>query len=348
MKDIYKPSEEKKDYRCPRCKAEWTQMEVLDSVGTSGFLCHRCGSLLQQNEQAAGNTHGHEKSSKLMTQLDKPLKLLQQIDSEDIPQNDFETAIIHAIPIQRDEYVNPSRQTITTPVGGPPATVKGITQAADTPLELNLTTSSELSAAEQVADAERKAAIANANIMPVWHTQSTITGESAVTKSVVKDGQLQVPVLDTAKTEEKDDKNGIVLDDELAAYYAQMAEEKKKEAQEDAEFDDTDDDGGEFEDVGVEKGEDALSRSLGLKGDDPIAEKRGISRTMDSIPNRLKMEDDASNAVRPPHSEDDEPQTKKIKSGANSAAGPLRLGDIQSSASPADSKEDDDDFEDAI
>lgn len=290
VKDMYKPSEEKKDYRCPRCKAEWTQMEVLDNVGPSGFLCHRCGSLLLQNEQAAGNTHGHEKSSKLMTQLDKLLKLLQQVDSEDIPQNDFETAIAYAIPIQRDEYVNPSRQNLATPVGGTPVTVKGIAQAADTPLELNLTTSSELSAAEQAAEAARKAAIANANVMPIWHTKSTITGESAVTKSIAKDGQLQMPELDTAKTEEQDDKNGVVLDDELAAYYAQMVEEKQREAQEDAEFDDTDDDGADFEDVGVEKGEDAPSGLLGPNGDDSITEKRKDSRTAGSFLWEYQME----------------------------------------------------------
>src|SRR6202012_5594407 len=38
---LYEVDEEKKDWKCPRCKAEWTELEVLDKVGPDGFECHR-------------------------------------------------------------------------------------------------------------------------------------------------------------------------------------------------------------------------------------------------------------------------------------------------------------------
>ncbi|KAG7149252.1 Structural maintenance of chromosomes protein 1 like [Verticillium longisporum] len=36
------PVSERKEYFCERCKAEWTQMEVLDKASSAGFLCHNC------------------------------------------------------------------------------------------------------------------------------------------------------------------------------------------------------------------------------------------------------------------------------------------------------------------
>ncbi|KAL2051825.1 hypothetical protein ABVK25_007981 [Lepraria finkii] len=58
VKEIYKPSEEKKDYNCPTCKAQWTQLEVLDKVGPFGFEWHRCGGLLEREEPSAGSEYG--------------------------------------------------------------------------------------------------------------------------------------------------------------------------------------------------------------------------------------------------------------------------------------------------
>ena len=350
VKDIYKPSEEKKDYRCPRCKAEWTQMDVLDNVGLGGFLCHRCGTLLQQNEQAVGNTHGHEKSSKLMTQLDKLLKLLQQIDSEDIPQNDFETAIAHAVPIHRDEYVNPSRQNPTQLVGSaPPTTVKGITQAADTLLEVNLTTSSELSAAEQTAEAERKAAIANSNVMPVWHTNSTVTGESTITKAASKDGQTLPSMIEGLKPEEKESKDGLVLNEELEAYYAQMAEEKQKEAEEDAELDDTDDNESDFEDVDVEKEEDIPLGSSNFSGGDSNHRNYDDTGTVNPCSRESHIRRDTPGLPQPFTGKEDRPRTQQNMGHVAGAAVLFHSQGGKSSNFPEHPiRDEDDDFEDAI
>ena len=249
---MYKPSEEKKDYSCPQCRAQWTQLEVLDKFGPMGFECHRCGGILEREERSAGDSTGHEKQSKLMSQLEGLLKMLQQIDSEDIPNNDFETAFSLAVPVQRDEMINPLRPTVPiNPVKGPPTAVKGMTQLIAAQLDVSVTTGSERTAAEQAAEAQRKANIAAQNVLPVWHTQSTVTGDSTVAGK--KESEQQINSNTLLKEGEDEKKGSTVLNDELTAYYSQIRAEKEKEAKEDREADQSsgDDEDDEFEDVGI-------------------------------------------------------------------------------------------------
>ena len=263
VKEMYKPSEEKKDYFCPRCSARWTQLEVLDNVGPLGFVCHRCNGVLERDEESVGDKGGHEKQSRLMSQLEGMLKLLQQIDSEIIPNNDFETAFSYAVPVQRNHFVNPVRPTIPVEYSrGPPTSVKGLTQNHTPQLEISLTTSSEKTAADQAAEAHRKATIAAQNVLPVWHTNSTVTGETTTLgakeatlkrdRNNLNGGAASVGLV---KHDSADEKKGItnVLNDELAAYYQQMEEEKAREAKEDDSSgpEDDDDDNDDFEDVGL-------------------------------------------------------------------------------------------------
>lgn len=81
-----RPSDEKKDYFCPKCKSRWTQMEVLDNPGPNGFNCHKCGFTLERDEESAANKGVHEKQSRLMKQLEPLLALLPQIDGAFIPE----------------------------------------------------------------------------------------------------------------------------------------------------------------------------------------------------------------------------------------------------------------------
>ena len=256
VKDLYKPSEEKKDYHCPRCLSQWTQLEVLDKVNpmTGEFVCHRCDGILERDDVSAADMAGHERQSKLMNQLERLLKLMPQIDSQAIPNNDFETAFSHAVPVQRNEFINPVRKMEPLePSRGPPTAVKGITQVSVAPLEISLTTSSEKTAAEQAAEAKRKAEIAAQNALPVWHTNSTVTGESTALGNRERERRANGSTLGLLKDEEDQKKGGNVLNDELAAYYAQMEKEKEKEAREDREADESsgEDEDDEFEDVGI-------------------------------------------------------------------------------------------------
>jgi len=54
-------AEEKKEYHCPQCKAEWTQMEVLDSTDEYfQFICKTCRHLLNLSADPNGSSNaGH-------------------------------------------------------------------------------------------------------------------------------------------------------------------------------------------------------------------------------------------------------------------------------------------------
>ena len=186
-----------------------------------------------------------------MSQLNRLLTLMQQIDAVDIPKNDFEAAFAVAVPIPRDEQVNPQRQTVPVNAAkAKPATVKGVTQAA-APLGISLTTASEKTAAEQEAEAKRKAAITAQNKLPEWISNSTVTGEVSAVGLQERERQLNNVQLSAGKVEEDEKNDDTVLNDELAAYYAKMAEERAKEAQEDEDSDEEDDED-DFEEVAVD------------------------------------------------------------------------------------------------
>ncbi|KAL8681115.1 MAG: hypothetical protein Q9186_002767 [Xanthomendoza sp. 1 TL-2023] len=284
VKLMFRPSEEKKDFFCPRCKAQWTQMEILDSVGPMGFLCHRCGAMLEREEPSAGDASGSEKQVKLAAQLDRVLKLLQEIDNSTIPKNDFETALLLQIPVQRNKDLNPVRSTVPLEASsGRPAAVKGINQPVLQDLTVDLTSSAEKTAGEKLDEQQRKAAIAAQNVLPVWHTHSTVTAISPMEvrsgKEPDSDSDLTNGAINTsakAETAEEDKKNGIKAtideNDELAAYYTRMAQEKEKEEREDREDeassavddeeeeDEEDDD--DFEDVGIDPTPSSLPPNL--------------------------------------------------------------------------------------
>lgn len=253
---MYTPSEEKKDYKCTVCKAEWTQLEVLNinKVGPMGFKCPRCDGVLDMKAAEAGASTGHQKQSRLMSQLEGLLKMLQRVDAEDITNNDFQRAYDNRVLVPRDEAFNPGPRA-TVPIGGPngpPTAVKGMTQVALEPLKVSVTTSSEPTAEEMAADAELKAKLARQNALPDWHIKSTVTGEPLVVGRTHSDQQVNGTSL--PKDEEEEKKDNIALNDELTAYYAQLAKEKEQEAKEEREADASsgDDEEEDFEDVGIE------------------------------------------------------------------------------------------------
>lgn len=346
---MFKPSEEKKDYCCPRCKAQWTQLEVLDSVGPTGFLCHRCGGPLEREEPTAGDNTGSEKQVKLAAQLERVLKLLQEIDNTTIPKNDFETALSLQIPVQRNKDVNPVRNTVPVEIsrGPPAAVVKGINQPIVQDLTVDLTSSTEKTAAEKASEEDRKAAIAAQNALPVWHTHSTVTGGVTDTNADLKrDPALAADLkIQTAAADEdaKATMTTAPLDesDELAAYYARMAQEKEKEEREDredeessgAEDEEEEDDDDEFEDVGIIDHTPSGSQS-NLKGEE--------TENLKPLPNGMSQENsepvsDSGMAVV-----DDGPAAKRVKveaaNGGTDAVGDAAVSDEDEEA----------EFEDAL
>ncbi|KAI9853017.1 MAG: hypothetical protein M1838_002796 [Thelocarpon superellum] len=293
VEGMIKPTEEKKDYFCPRCKAQWTALEVLDNIGPEGFLCHRCGGLLQRDESVAGDRGGHEKQSKLNSQLKPLLELLPQIDDVFIPESvhpshtfpciqtnepssSFEKAISVAVPVLRNQTTNPIAPSVPLngASGGIPTAVKGLSQTAAQKIEVSLTSTDERTLAEQAADEERKAALAKQNALPVWISNSTVTGYSTGAGNgagadagvgaagTMAHDRVAVAVtasstttkIDEAGTEEK--RKTEELNDELAGYYQLMAQEKEKEAMAQQLEDEEEEEGEEGEEEDEEAGED--------------------------------------------------------------------------------------------
>lgn len=312
-------------------------------MSNTGFDCGRCGNTLEREELTDGASTGNEKQTKLASQMEGFLKMLQNIDSEVVPSNDFDTAFSLAVPVQRNEETNPARVTVSlAKPSGPPTAVKGMTQINATPLDVTVTTSSERTATEKAAEAQRKAAIAAQNTLPEWHTKSTVTGQSTI--AARKDSELQIKSSISPKGEDEDSKDGTKIDDELTAYYAQMAQEREKEAREEAESDDEE---GDFEDVGL-AGSGAGTPSSSVS--------TGSTGRLTGILKRKESESGSSAAITSTSTpaasftavgEDEGPAVKKVKFEKQESAVQSRRG--SGGQLDKDSDEDDEaEFEDAL
>lgn len=268
IKAQYTPSEERKEYICLRCGSEWTELEVLSLYSDEGFECQNCGAVLERTEDVKGtegiDRTGHEKNSKLMAQLDKMLKLLKQIDSVEIPPNDFDTAWDHKVDVIRNQRTHPTKAAVAVP-SRKQESVRGNAKTDAAALEISLTSSEEKSAAEQAEEAARKAALEKQNALPVWHTHSTVSTTAGnvnvnVNNNIVKPDVTIKPEIKAEEADEERKPDVDTLDDKVAAYYAEMAREQALQAQEDASSAEEDSDeefDEEFEDV------DAISASAG-------------------------------------------------------------------------------------
>jgi hypothetical protein len=61
-------------------------MDVLDNRAPDGFNCHKCGHLLDREDENIGDSSGQKTLSRLSDQLNSIIKLLQQIDKVYIPE----------------------------------------------------------------------------------------------------------------------------------------------------------------------------------------------------------------------------------------------------------------------
>lgn len=239
------PTDERKEYFCKRCKSEWTTMEVLDRWSAEGFLCHKCGFLLEHDVD--NNRGGHEQSTRLNAQFKFITDLLPKIDQVVVPENKFEQALASARPVVRDD-TNPANNTAPMEtISSKPTAVKGLANSGPTSISVTLTTDDGPTAADKAAEAARRAKAAEQNALPMHFTHSTITGEQ------VKFGQE--PLFKPEAFEDKKDVDiytpsangdGAEIDDYFARLKAEQAKEAAQEQDEEFETDEEDED---FEDV---------------------------------------------------------------------------------------------------
>ncbi|KAJ0278456.1 hypothetical protein CBS470a_009781 [Colletotrichum nupharicola] len=239
------PASERKEYFCGRCKAEWTQMEVLDNVGPEGFVCHRCGSSLTHDLER--NSTGHEQSTRLNNQFKFITELLPRIDEMVVPDNTFDIAISKALPVVRDA----SYQTVTTiPVSSlQPTAVKGLDNVGPKSMSVSISTTDGPSEAEKAAEKARKEKIAQQNALPSWMSNSTVTGES-FTANAGPTPAAKVEEVDSKEALAKsgDNQEHAELDDYFARLKAEQAAEAARALAEEGSDDDEEEEDA-FEDV---------------------------------------------------------------------------------------------------
>lgn len=362
IKAQYTPSEDRKEYVCLRCGTEWTELDVLSLVSDDGFVCQNCGAILQSTEEVKGeegvDRSGHEKNSKLMAQLDKMLNLLKQIDSVEIPANDFDSAWDHKIDIARNQHTHPVRATVATHPAKQEAVRGGNAKVDTSALEISLTSTEEKTAVEQAEESTRKAELEKQNALPVWHTHSTVSTNAGNVSNVKPDpepGAGGVQVKPEVKEEDEEEKKPAIdaLDDRVAAYYAEMAKERALEAEQDAssaDEDDSDDFDEEFEDVRGPSASDSATPAAGAAAAAPPTTKPAAGPSAPGIKRELDSDSPSTSAPQttapasPSTPADEGPAAKKVKVDNEAGAGIKR--EPEPEVKKEESDEDEEEFED--
>lgn len=253
-----KPSQEKMELRCPRCKSEYTIMDVMDNVDPegrgSGFLCKRCDSPLAMITGDATETDGRDDTpAKFNKQFGIILTLLQQIDNAVIPEVTGQQALDNQVPVPRNELYNPATKSVPVPAQAvKPTAVRGLATGPEK-IEISITTDADFTAEEAAAELERKSRLAAQNQLPEWISHSTINGDVTTAGMKANNAALENSLGTNFKSDEQEEKKKQVDDTLMDSYYSQLAEEMAQERERaqtstDASEEEEDD---EFEDVSV-------------------------------------------------------------------------------------------------
>ncbi|KAF2718217.1 hypothetical protein K431DRAFT_287838 [Polychaeton citri CBS 116435] len=262
------PTTEKKDLRCPRCKAEYTELEAMDKLDdmTGEFACHRCGGILiavEEDERANEN----EMMKRLNVQFAKLLDLLRDIDSAAVPENDFETALSKQRVVERGADNPGARTQVVDLPNRNMASAKGLEMKPEK-VAVNLQDEETVKreTEEQEARLQREKE-AKQNALPEWISRSTIDGAMTVSGAKEERERLarQAHLGDaTSNGDIKEEKKPVASsggdDDVMAAYWEELARAKEREAAEEEEDDEEeDDDEDDFQDVNISGGGGANS-----------------------------------------------------------------------------------------
>lgn len=295
------PAQERKEYFCDRCKAEWTQMEVLDKPSAMGFLCHNCDYPLTQDLER--HSTGHQESTRLNEQFKFITDMLPRIDDVVIPENTFETAIAHYVPLAPETNLGPGSAGYLSAY---PTSVKGLDNIGPKSLSVNISTSDGPSEAEIAAEQARKDKIAQQNALPSWMSQSTVTGESYTAAAAAKGSAP------TAKADEPGTKAAVgdakaadsQEDTQMAAMFAKIRAEQEAAAaaaeEGGEEDDDDDDDEGEFEDVVATENNSSGATSTSAAATPALKREASSQEDGDSdrATKKVKLEEPAEPAIQ--------------------------------------------------
>jgi transcription initiation factor TFIIE subunit alpha len=251
VKKNAKPTAEKAELKCTRCKSQYTTMDVLNSIDpepssdSSGFLCLRCGHPLDeidaggQADDMADDTPA--KFNKLFSPL---LTLMAEIDQMKIPAVEGKDAVDARIELPRDKTIDPgTRHDVVETMASRPTAVRGMDTGPEK-ISIQIGSSAEQNEKQRAAEKARQEKISMQNQLPTWHTESTVVKNANGTTTTIKQ-EVNGTNAAGVKTEPSDSKTA-----NLDAVFAQIeAERQRKQQEEDDEDDDEDED--EFEDVAV-------------------------------------------------------------------------------------------------
>jgi transcription initiation factor TFIIE subunit alpha len=255
VKKNAKPTAEKAELKCTRCKSQFTTMDVLNSIDpeptaeSSGFLCLRCGHPLDeidaggQADDMADDTPA--KFNKLFSPL---LTLMAEIDQMKIPAVEGKDAVEAKIELPRDKNIDPgTRHEVVETVVARPTAVRGLDTGPEK-ISIQIGSSAEQNEKQRAAEKARQEKIQMQNQLPSWHTESTVVKNANGTTTTVKQ-ELDGTMSSGIKTEASESKSA---NQNLDAVFAQIeAERRRKEQEDDDDDDDDEDDDDEFEDVAV-------------------------------------------------------------------------------------------------
>lgn len=245
-----KPTTEKAELSCKRCKSQFTMMDVLDNADpmgrASGFLCTKCGFPLDEIDE--GNQHDADDTPARFNKQFKPLlDMMKVIDELKIPLIEGKDAVDTKIELPRDKVIDPGTKLEVVDMNYTrPTAVKGLAAEREK-INVQIASTAEENEKQQAADRARQEKIAAQNQLPSWHTQSTVIKDAGGAASGVKQetNGISGP---TIKTEQAD---GITTTQNLDDVFAQIEAERRKKEQEEEEDEDEDEDDDEFEDVAV-------------------------------------------------------------------------------------------------
>lgn len=307
VQDLYAPSLELKDFSCPRCKGQFTEMEALTKAWHNGgmdFPCPTCETPLNRTETSAADRAGSVRSGLLLKQLDKLVGsdgLLREIDRLEIPQNAWPDALARQKKIDRTDgsiehdwkVVKPDAQN---------ATVHGIkSQAPD--IEVAFMTREE-NEKEEAEKKRQRLAQQQSNALPSWHTQSTVTGDKTALGDAEEARLKEIGATLKAEDDPTSATSNVPADNNqyISDYYnllqAQASQKKEDGSDEDDEEDDEDDG---FEDVIPAATPADSSTGIKRKADDSDVGS-GLNTAVstpafaDSPSKRVKVEESAADA----------------------------------------------------
>ncbi|OTB05267.1 hypothetical protein M426DRAFT_320082 [Hypoxylon sp. CI-4A] len=242
--------QEKKEYFCRRCDSEWTMLEVVDNSSEKGFLCHKCGALLDFDPNRMAG--GHQVSTKLNNQLKFIIEVLPKLDTMTIPEFDFEKAHAASIPVIRDRANQVAASTVVDSLSKPTA-VRGMANTGPQSIAVSITDKDGPTEAEREAERLQKEEKANANALPSWHktSNSGLSYEGAKNATPAsKDDDYEVKKPDESNTDNTYEQEIIDVGTILLKSAEEEARLKALEARDtDEEQEEDESEGEEFVDI---------------------------------------------------------------------------------------------------